>query len=72
MNKNYQNQEQMTVADYKVEQQPVADEAMQTEIVPSNPYARLEEWLQEFFGKSFKLDTPESQEKLKEFFRSNI
>ena len=74
MNKNYQNQEQMPVSDYNAEQQmqPVTDETMQNEGTQSNPYARLEEWLQDFFGKSFKLDTHESQEKLKDFFRSNI
>lgn len=74
MNKNYQNQEQMPVSGYNAEQQmqPVTDETMRNEGTQSNPYARLEEWLQDFFGKSFKLDTPESQEKLKDFFRSNI
>lgn len=74
MNKNYQNQEQMPVADYNAEQQmqPVVEESMQNEGVQNNPYSRLEEWLQDFFGKSFKLDTPESQERLKNFFRSNV
>ena len=74
MNKNYQNQEQMPLDGYNVEQQmqPVVDEKMQTEEGATNPYSALEEWLQNFFGSSFKLDAPESQEKLKEFFRINV
>ncbi|MBQ5663959.1 MAG: hypothetical protein IIV19_05975 [Bacteroidaceae bacterium] len=74
MNKNYQNQKQMPVSDYNAEQQmqPVADNDVPAEGVAGNPYSRLEEWLQDFFGESFKLDSPESQEKLKSFFRSNV
>lgn len=74
MNKNYQNQEQMPVSDYNAEaqMQPMAEETVLNEGGVTNPYSRLEEWLQEFFGDSFKLDAPESQEKLKEFFRSNV
>lgn len=75
MNKNYQNQEQMPASDYGAEQQhvqTVADGTVHSEGETTNPYARLEEWLQNFFGESFKLDTPESQEMLKNFFRSNV
>ena len=74
MDKNYQNQKQLSATEYNVEppMQPDEQQAVQSEAVASNPYSRLEEWLQEFFGKSFKLDSPESQEKLKAFFRSNV
>ena len=71
MDKNYQNHEQLPAADYNagVQMQPVVEQAVQTESAANNPYSGLEEWLQEFFGKSFKLGSPESQEMLKEFFR---
>ena len=74
MDKNYQNHEQLPAADYNagVQMQPVVEQAVQTESAANNPYSGLEEWLQEFFGKSFKLGSPESQEMLKEFFRSNV
>ena len=74
MDKNYQNQKQLSATEYNVEppMQPDEQQAARSEAVASNPYSRLEEWLQEFFGKSFKLDSPESQEKLKAFFRSNV
>ena len=74
MDKNYQNQKQLSATEYNVEppMQPGEQQAVQSEAVASNPYSRLEEWLQEFFGKSFKLDSPESQEKLKAFFHSQF
>ncbi len=73
MDKIYQNQEQVPAAEHNAElqAQPGAEQAVQTESTVTNPYAAIEEWLQEFFGKSFKLNSPESQEMLKEFFRSN-
>ncbi len=74
MNKNYQNQEDASAAvnDAGMQMQPVANVPVQTEGVGNNPYLRLEQWLQDFFGGGFKLDAPESQERLKEFFLSNV
>lgn len=73
MNKNYQNQEDVSAVNgAEMHVQPVAEEVEQNVGGDVNPYSHLEGWLQEFFGKSFKLDAPESQEILKEFFRSNV
>ena len=74
MNINYQNQKTETAQPHEMAapMQPEASVVEMSEVVEVNPYSSIEEWLQGYFGDSFKLDDAESQKLLKEFLRRNI
>lgn len=74
MDINYQNQKTETAQPHEMAapMQPEANAVEMSEAVEVNPYSSIEEWLQGYFGDSFKLDDAESQKLLKEFLRRNI
>lgn len=75
MDKNYQNQGTVSATSVQNVTTPIPSDGNfieQESNVERDSYSDLEEWLQEFFGETFKLDEGESQNILKEFIRRNI